>query len=258
MNAGTPVFHLEPEENTAMTARHQSFCLLLAAFAACCHATGLTISVGESPFSADSDVHGDRGKLVNLILALDQVNHTHSKIVLRPFARSLKETAEHQADIHIPLIEVPGVPPPPGLAYVTDVDMGRVNFVIYSRKVMPYTAASVAHAGSIEVEPGHQAFFPFATLETHCVPCSLKKVNIGRLDAMIVSSDIIDPLLSDPQYHTLQRALYHAYTVRALVPSSGDTQPARTYLIHGLRQLQRSGQFNKITHNQGQYQDWQP
>ena len=218
------------------------------------------VSVGESPHSAEPDATGGHGMLVDLIRALDRVTHSSSKIVLRPFARSLKETAAGHADFHIPLIQGENVPPPEGLLYVTEVDFGQIPFVIYSRKTDSFDLKSVAAAKRIESEPGHESFYPFPIRVTTCVPCSLDKILLGRTDALIVPSEVVDPLLkSQPdKFKGIHRALYRVYPVRALVPAHGDSSATRRYLIEGVNQLKKTGELLKITGHNQTYSDWQP
>ena len=215
-------------------------------------------SVGESPISAETGPTGDHGMLVDLLRALDRVTHSSTKIVLRPFARSFIETAAGHADFHIPFIQNDGSPAPEGLVYVTETDFGEVQFVIYSRKLSPLNAATVARARAVETESGHVSFFSFPVTETHCVPCSLDKILLGRADALIVSSDIVDPLLDKPQYKGIHRAFYKAYPVRALVPANADSAATRRYLTEGVRRLKETGELWSITRHQAAYSDWQP
>ncbi len=196
--------------------------------------------------------------LVDLVHALDKATNSSSRIVLYPFARSLKETAAGRADLHIPFIQKEGSPAPDGLAYVTEVDFGQVQFVIYSRKLHPLNAVAVAGARNIETEPGHESFFPFPVRTTYCVPCSLEKVMLGRVDALIVPADVVDPLLSDPKYKAIHRALYQMFPVRALVPVNANSAATRHYLIDGVRRLKESGDMWKITKHNVLYSDWQP
>lgn len=215
-------------------------------------------SIGESPISAEADPAGGHGMLVDLVRALDKATHSSTKIVLRPFARSLKETAAGRADFHIPLIQNEGSPAPDGLVYVSEVDFGQVQFVIYSRKLAPLDAKTVAGAARIETEPDHESFFPFPVTVTHCVPCSLDKVLLGRADALIVAADIVDPLLSNPKYKGIHRALYKTYPVRALVPANADSAATRRYLIDGVKRLKETGELWDITGHNKPYSDWQP
>lgn len=215
-------------------------------------------SIGESPVSAEADATGVHGMLVDLVRAMDKATHSSTKIVLRPFARSLKETAAGHADFHIPLVQNGDSPAPEGLAYVTEVDFGQVQFVIYSRKLAPLEAKTVAGAKIIETEAGHESFFPFPVMETHCVPCSLDKVLVGRTDALIVPADIVDPLLTTPKYKGIHRALYKMFPVRALVPAHADSAATRRYLIEGVKRLKETGELWKITQHNRPYSDWQP
>jgi hypothetical protein len=215
-------------------------------------------SIGESPFTAESDASGDHGMLVDLVRALDRATPSSTRIVLRPFARSLKETAAGLADVHIPLIQSDTAPAPEGLVYVTEVDFGQTQFVVYSRKLAPLDARSVATAANVDVEPGHRPFFPFAVNETHCVPCSLDKVLLGRADALIAAADIVDPRLKDPRYKGIHRALYKSFPVRALVPANADSTATRRYLVEGVERLKRTGEFWAITRHNVPYSDWQP
>ncbi len=217
-------------------------------------------SIGESPFSAQSDATGVHGRQVDLVRALDRVTHSSSKIIVQPFARSLKETAAGHADFHIPLIQNEDTPAPEGLMYVTEVNFGYIPFVIYSRKNAPLDAKTMASAKNVEVEPGHESFFPFPVKVTNCVPCTLDKVLMGRADALIVAEDIVDPLLAKPKYKGIHRALYKMYPVRALVPSTTDSTATRRYLIEGAKRLQKTGEMWKILGHgmNSSYSDWQP
>lgn len=234
--------------------------VLVAGFCSACRAEAYdrVASVGESPNSAEASATGDHGMLVDLIRALDKATHSSTKIVLRPFARSFRETAAGRADFHIPFIQNDSSPAPDGLAYVTEVDFGEVSFVIYSRKLDALEAGTVARAKAIETEPGHESFFPFPVRETHCVPCSLDKILLGRADALIVPSDVVDPLLSKPQYKGIHRAFYKAYPVRALVPANADSEATRHYLIDGVNHLKETGELWEITRHDKTYLDWQP
>jgi hypothetical protein len=218
------------------------------------------VSIGESPNSAEPDASGGHGMLLDLVRALDRATHSSTKIVLRPFARSFRETAAGLADFHIPLIQGDNVPPPAGLVYVTEVDLGQIQFVIYSRKTSPLDAKTVAGAKMIESEPGHEAFYPFPVSATYCVPCSLDKVLLGRSDALIVPSEVVDPLLkSQPGvYKGIHRALYKSYPVRALVPANVDSTATRRYLVEGVKRLKETGEMWKITGHDRAYSDWQP
>jgi hypothetical protein len=217
-------------------------------------------SIGESPFSAEADATGIHGRLVNIIRALDRATHSSTKIIVQPFARSLKETSAGHADFHIPLIQDKDSPAPKGLVYVKEVDFGYIPFVIYSRKVAPLDAKTVAGAKRIDIEPGHESFFSFPVKGTYCVPCSLDKVLLGRADALIVAADIVDPLLSKPKYKGIHRALFKMYPVRALVPANTDSAATRRYLIEGEKHIRKTGEIWKILgrNMSNPYSDWQP
>jgi hypothetical protein len=230
-----------------------SFCLAAAA-----EAYDRVASVGESPNSAETSPAGDHGMVIDLLRALDKATHSSTKIIVRPFARSFIETAAGHADFHIPFIQNDGAPPPEGLIYVMEADFGEARFVIYSSKLSPFNAETVARAKVVESEPGHVSFFPFPVTETHCVPCSLDKILLGRTDALIVSSDVVDPLLNRPQYKDIHRALYKVYPVRALVPANADSTATRRYLAEGVKRLKETGELWTITRHQAAYSDWQP
>ena len=234
--------------------------IVVAGLLAVFHATAedRVVSIGESPGSAVEDANGGHGMLLDLVRALDNATHSSTKIVLRPFALSLSETAADKADFHIPFIQNDDMPPPKGLAYVTEVDLGMAHFVIYSRKLAPLDARSVANHKKIEAEPGHESFFLFPVDVTYCVPCSLDKVMLGRIDALIVSGNVVDPLLSNPKYKGIHRALYKTYLVRALVPANTDSTQTRLYLVKGLRRLKKTGEMWQITHGNQPYSNWQP
>jgi hypothetical protein len=217
-------------------------------------------SIGDTAPAAETaqEAGGAYLKLEALIRAMDRATHSSTRIVVRPFARSLQETAAGQADFHLPLAQAPGAAPPRGLVFVTEVDFGRTPFVIYSRKTAPLDADSVAHALQVEIEPGHESFFSFPVQATYCIPCSLDKILAGRSDALIVSSQIVDPLLrQDPRYKPLHRALFRYFPVRALVPAAADSAATRRYLVDGVARIKKSGELARIM-GSDVYSDWQP
>ena len=215
-------------------------------------------SIAQSPLPHRADMPGGEDQLIALVKAMDKATHSSTRIITSPFSRSLRRTASGEADFHLPFIQEGNAPPPPGLQYLTEVDFGESNFVIYSRKLAPLSAQSVASAKVIEVEPDHQSFFPFTVKATYCIPCSLDQVLSGRADALIVASDIVDPLLTQVAYKGIHRALYKSFPVRALIPANGDTTAVRHYLIEGATKLKESGELLSIRTCGGAYADWQP
>ena len=217
------------------------------------------VSIGDSSLEEpQAGMPPPYGKLVEVVRALDRATGTTSRITVLPFARSLSETAAGRADFHIPFIQSGGLPPPPGLAFVPEVDFGEAQFVVYSRRADALDSRSVAAAREVETEPGHEDLFPFPVHATYCVPCSLDKMLLGRSDALIVSSEIVDPLLHDPKYRGLHRAPYRRYPLRALVPAGADSSATRRFLEQGLARIKASGELWRILHSDRPYADWQP
>jgi hypothetical protein len=214
-------------------------------------------SIGDSGPSSEAATAPTQ-RLVELVRALDRATHSSTKVVLRPFARSLEETAAGLADFHIPLMQSDASPAPEGLVYVMDVDFGQVQFVIYSRKLAPLDASSVTTAKNVETEPGHETFFPFPVSATHCLPCSLDKILLGRTDALIAASGVVDPLLPAPKYKGIHRALFKSFPVRALVPAKANSSATRRYLIDGVKRLKETGELSAIMRQEAAYSDWQP
>jgi hypothetical protein len=234
--------------------------VLLGSLCAASHAQSYdrVASIGESPGSAEEGDNGVRGMLVELVHALDRATHSSTRIVLRPFARSLLETAAGKADFHLPLIQNGNSPAPEGLAYVTEVDFGQIPFVIYSRKADPVNAKTVGSNRIVITEAGHEAFFPFPVSESNCLSCSLDMILANRADALVVPAEVADPLLTNPNYKGIHRALYAYFPVRALVPAKADSSATRRYLIDGVRQLKKTGELWKITGHKKIYSNWQP
>ncbi|MES2260895.1 MAG: hypothetical protein V4724_20445 [Pseudomonadota bacterium] len=215
------------------------------------------VSLGTTPAFAALDADGAHGVLVRLVQAMDKASASSSRIVIRPFGRSLQETADAHASFHLPLIQLGDMPAPAGLAYVKEVDFGHVNFVIYSSRRAPLRAKDLAYMKRIEVEPGHEALFPFPVRASYCLACSLRKVTMGRIDALLVSSHAADPLLNRFEFGEIHRALYGVFPVRAVVPSQGDSTETRRYLIEAARRIKDNGDFERIF-RYAPYTDWQP
>jgi hypothetical protein len=217
------------------------------------------VSVGISPNAIEGPNNSKvRILIIDLINALDKATQTKSKIVIRPFARSLKETADGHADFHIPIIRNANTNLPKGLDYLDGVNFPSIAFVIYSRKNNPLDAETVIDEKLVEVEAGHQPFFPFKVTETHCISCSLDKLLLGRINALIIAADVVDPMLKQERYKRIHRALYKHYPVTVLVPTSKDSEPVRQYFIDGTKRLREIGELPKGLKPRGLYVDWQP
>lgn len=236
---------------------------LAVAAATCCagsvRAADRLATIGDSsPAAATGTGPGPYNRLVEIVQAMDRATHSTTRVEVLPFARALKETAAGHADFHLPFIQDGARPPPPGLAYVTQVDFGYAQFVIYSRKSAPVDLSTLAHAGNVETEPGHEFIFDFPVHVTYCVPCTLEKILNGRTDALVVGAGVVDPLLKDPRYRGIHRAPYKRYPLRALVPAKRDNAATVRYLVEGATRIKASGELWRILPVNRPYEDWQP
>ena len=163
----------------------------------------LQASLAELPGLADSP---DKGTFVELVKAIGTV-YTEGKITIRvfPFARSVNNVLTGLADFHIPTVRNPMVDQT-RLPYGTvKVPMGSVTFVIYSNSANPLSKKMLDDAIAsgknfpyrIEVPGGIENQFPFNAASSNDVEQSLKKLAVGRIDALVWAQEEVDASTED-------------------------------------------------------------
>lgn len=209
----------------------------------------LTVSIAELPVLAPTP---DQGVLIDLVRAIDTVEGTHTRIIVAPFARSLRNVQMGLADYHLPLINLPlidhpGAAPPLEKIRLAHPAQFTVPFVIYSRADAPMTTTDLERV-TVGTKLPHASLFPFKTTEVECLPCALRMVQEKRLDAFIFAKTETDAQIRalglQGQFHTSPYALF---PVHAVVADSPRGREVEALLADAFSKLRQSGQLAALT-----------
>ena len=154
-------------------------------------AKDLKVSIAKMPVYAESE---EKGVLVDFVKEMAKAEGIDINIMVVPFARSMHLVKIRRTDFHLPLIKLPE-----SNEQKLDYDHSTetifyVNFVLYATKGKNITKDNVKNF-FIETDRAHTAYFNFNIMPSSCIECSLKKVNIGRIDGFIFADFASDPLV---------------------------------------------------------------
>ena len=225
----------------------------------------LEASLAELPGLADSP---DHGTFVELVKAIGDV-YTDGKITIRvfPFARSVSNVITGRADFHIPTVRNPMVDQTK-LPYGTvTVPMGKVTLVIYSNSANQISKKMLdaAIAGSknfpykIEIPGGIENQFPFNGTSSNDVKQSLRKLALGRIDALIWAQEEVDATLMSLKLGNIHREFWTEFDDAIIIPKGQEGDRLNMLLSAALTELSKSGKLealhSKVHHA---YDVWQP
>ena len=219
----------------------------------------MTASLAIMPQSAERSDDGRlHGAYVDLIRALDRLYGTETKMIVVPFKRSVRNLVAGLADIHIPLIKIPGMDTD-SLPYAfSTATLFQVAFVLYSNSDRPLEMARL-NEYEILTDSAHIEFFPFKVKGTHCLPCAIKMVAAGRIDGFIFAQNEIDPYIREFKLTNVRRQLYRNFDVKILIPKGEAGKAIDHYLTEGINTLRERGEYDKLLAPVlAPYKDWQP
>jgi polar amino acid transport system substrate-binding protein len=235
------------------------FLTLAVIFFLCLSAPGfagdLKISLAEMPVYAEST---DNGVLVELSKALSKELGASLSLAVVPFARSIDNVVKGEADFHMPLIESPGYSNEAPAFDLSTATIFHVNFTLYENKNKPLNMEALK-SYTIETDVAHTKYFPFPTIASSCLDCSLKKVDAGRIDGFIFADFASDPLIKANNMKNIRRRQYRVFDVKIVLPKGGRGGELDTRLSKAIEDMRARGDYQKIMDAIDlPYNDWQP
>lgn len=231
------------------------FCLSCALCIPNVTAADFTASLAKMPVYAES---ADKGVLVDFTRAMARAAGKEINFSVVPFARSMNNVVTGKVDFHMPLIAVPGIDMATlDYDYSTET-IFHVNFVMYTKKGSNITKESLAGA-RVETDLAHVDYFDFTIKGSTNIELSLKKVDIGRIDAFVFADFASDPLVKKNKFKNIQRELFKVYDVKIILPKGGNGGPTDQFLSEAVAKLKSTGEFQQIMGQiDAPYNNWQP
>lgn len=215
----------------------------------------LKVSLAKMPVYAENE---NKGVLVDLSKMLAKELKMDLNLTVVPFARSIDRTVKRAVDFHMPLIESPGYRNEVLPFDYSTATIFHVNFVLYENKKNPLKLDNMA-AYKVETDRAHVNYFPFDAISSSCLECSLKKVNIGRIDGFIFADFASDPLVKMNNLINIKRKLYKVFDVKIVLPKGDRGGRVDQMLVAAIDNLRATGEYQKLMDQIDMpYNDWQP
>ncbi len=212
----------------------------------------IKVSIGQIPDVSES---AEIGVYPESIREIEKISGIKIEIKVLPFERSLNMAIKGDSDFHIPLIETDIGDAP---YFFSSEILHRIAFVIYSNKNNPVDKDHLEDK-IIETDSYHVKLFPFKTIPSTCVECSLKKVNSGRIDGYVYASFAADKVIRAEKLYNIHRELYKNYKVKALIAKTKRAKYIDQFLTKYISMLKKNGTW-KIYYEpeDNRYTHWQP
>lgn len=209
----------------------------------------------------------DEGTFIDLIKAIASVyDGGKVRISVAPVARVTDNVARGLVDLGFPTLRM-NAAKDAALPYrLTTASFGRVNFVLYSNKARPLTKAMLDQAQrehksgdfKYRIEAPRLAWdFPvqhFTNFES-----ALRKVDAGRLDALLWAQEEADLELRRLNLKSIRRELYTDYEDVMMLPRGPRGDFVDKIITAAIGKLQRSGQLQALYRKVHlPYDPWQP
>jgi hypothetical protein len=191
-----------------------------------------TISLGELPTLSENR---EEGELIGLIKLMEAAEGSPIKYFVVPMMRSLTSVSSGASDVHMPMIDPgKGASPMPGLMF-SNATLGEVPFSVFHK-----TDSEIDVSGLkgllLESPPQTSQLFDFTVNDTNCLPCSMKKLALGRIDGVILGQMVGDEVLKTEGILNVTSTPLAEYSVR-FVLRDGDTETDQwlSDMMNGLR-----------------------
>ena len=191
-------------------------------------------------------VNENSGILVDLVKAIDEV-YTQGAISIKvfPFARSIENVVEGNADFHMPFLVNPSIPADKlNFMYSSDI-IFRVVFVLYVNRNNNRITAKNAGEFKIETDRAHVDYFDFPIKPSNSIESSLKKVDMGRIDGFIFAMPETDGTLKKLGLKNIKRLNYQTFDVRIILPRGDRGQKIDGILSEAIGVLKRTGDMKR-------------
>lgn len=217
----------------------------------------LTGSLGQLPVIAESN---EKGILVDFMKALQKAYpEGQIKFEVVPFKRSLQNAISGNSDFHAPILKDPTKTENDlGFAYSTD-NIWDVIFALYTNKSNKNINIHNLNKYKIETDAGHVNFFNFKVEPSSCIECSLKKVDMGRIDGYIFAAMESDSIIKKNNLKNLRSVAFKTFEGKFVLPLGAKGKRADALLHLAFERTRQNGDFDRIL---GQiinyYKNWKP
>ncbi len=220
-------------------------------------AADINVSMAKMPVYAES---AEKGVLVDFTKALARESGKQIDYEVVPFARSMNNVTSGKADFHMPLIAIPDIDMSTLEYDYSTETIFHVNFVLYTKKGSGVTKEKLSTDGmKVETDIAHVPYFNFKIAGSPNIVQSLKKLNVGRIDAFIFADFASDPIVKGENLANIQRDLFKVYDVKIILPKGGKGGETDTFLSNTMNAMKDKGDFYKIMGKiDTPYDNWQP
>jgi polar amino acid transport system substrate-binding protein len=231
------------------------FCLILGQ----AQARDLKISLPVIPPLVETK---DKGILVDLVKAMAE-EYKGGKITwdVFPFPRSLDNVEKGRADLHMPYITPPNPQRIP-FQYSSEV-IFKVIFALYTNKNNKDINAGNLTKYKTETDEGCKYILDAAIPNitgSPSIESSLKKVDLGRLDAWVFAMPESDMALKKLGLKSIKRWEYKKFDVKALLPLGDKGKEVDKIFTDLISKLKAAGKYQKIMAPilDQKFDNWQP
>ncbi len=209
-------------------------------------------SIGQIPVVSES---AEKGVYPESVIEIEKISGIKIDIKVVPFERSLNMAIKGDADFHIPIIETDIGDAP---YFFSSEILHKMAFAIYSNKNNPIDKDHLEDK-AIESDSAHVKLFPFKTIPSTCLECSLKKVNYGRIDGFVYAFFAADKVIRAEKLYNIHRELYKNYSVKALIAKTKRGKYIDQFLTKYISILKKNGTWNiYYPPEEDIYTHWQP
>lgn len=178
-----------------------------------------------------------------------------------PGARVFSNIAKGSIDFAFPMLKVRQGADDAQPYRLSSEKIGVVAFVIYSRAGQPLTREAIAAAAArgqpyaIEAPP---ADWGFPTAKNFKLSSALKKIELGRLDALIWAQEEADITLRQLNLTQIQRGHFGDYDEVFMLPRNARGDQVDCALTQAIREARKGGRLQAAYARVHQpYSDWQ-
>ncbi|MQQ07526.1 hypothetical protein GFB49_03585 [Epibacterium sp. SM1979] len=199
-----------------------------------------SVTFGEIPGFSESAQEGILPDVMRLIGASAGAEFG---MIVQPFKRSIMSVAKGKHQAHLPFLNPGnGSVPAPGLAF-NSTPLFHTQFSLFHRPGVEIDMSNLASL-NIETELAHTDLFSFPTTGTSCIPCSLKKVVAGRVDAFLFANLDVIAIAEAEGITGLAETLYKRYPTHFVI-KEGDTE-IDALLTKGIEDAVQSGSLQEV------------
>lgn len=228
------------------------------AFAVCDDTYDVSLAMMDKSAVFNKATKKQEGAYIELLNFVESKTNLKFDKIIYPFERSLQNVISKNSDLHIPLIQNPTIPEDQLPYYLSNLTLFEVPFVLYTNKKKNINLENLEFH-SLVTDSAHTGFFPFKISPTHCISCSIKMVNKGRLDGFIFAQAEVDHYIKEFKLKNIRRQLYKNFSVKLVFPRSPRGLKLKACFEKEFSRLKDTGFLNKfLSPVIGNYDNWQP